>query len=238
MTRVDPVETRSTIASARPSRGATSTAPEIGMMSTSMPSLGEEAAGRVRVRGRDAQARKVLDRLVRGVVRDGRREPAAAVAEVADARQLRAGLGEQVDAGHPEVGDPVADELDDVVGPHEQDVEVEVLDARHEAAVVLVEDQPGIVEQPQRRLDQPALVGDGEAEALAHRVAAAGRGAGLERSSLSSIAGSRLRRGCSHDAIRVIVAVLAPSRGRSRRSACPRPAAEPPPSAGPCREAR
>ena len=33
---VEPVETRSTIASARPSRGATSTAPEIGMISTGM----------------------------------------------------------------------------------------------------------------------------------------------------------------------------------------------------------
>ena len=36
MTSVDPVDTRSTIASARPSRGATSTAPEIGMTSTAI----------------------------------------------------------------------------------------------------------------------------------------------------------------------------------------------------------
>ena len=34
---VEPVETRSTIASARPSRGATSTAPESGTTSTAMP---------------------------------------------------------------------------------------------------------------------------------------------------------------------------------------------------------
>ena len=59
--------------------------------------LGEEAAGGVRVGRRDAQAGQVLDRLVRRVGRDRGREPAAAVAERADARQLRAGLGEEVD---------------------------------------------------------------------------------------------------------------------------------------------
>ena len=153
------------MASARPSRGATSTAPEIGMMSTGMPLALEEAAGGVRVGRGDAEAGEVLDRLVGRVVRDGGGQPAAAVAELADPGQLGAGLGQEVDAGDPEVGDAVADELDDVVGADEQDVEVVVLDARDEAAVVLLEDEAGIVEQPQGRLDQPALVRDGEAEA-------------------------------------------------------------------------
>ena len=81
ITSVEPVETRSTMPSARPSRGATSTAPEIGMISTAMPAPVEEAARRVRVGGGDAQAGQVLDGLVRRVVRDGGGEPAAAVAE-------------------------------------------------------------------------------------------------------------------------------------------------------------
>ena len=129
ITSVEPVETRSTIASARPSRGATSTAPEIGMISTGMPRSVEEPAGGVRVGRRDAQAGEVLDAPVRRVVGDRGREPAPAVAERADPRQLGAGLGEEVDAGDAEVGDAVADELDDVVRPDEQDVEVVVLDA-------------------------------------------------------------------------------------------------------------
>ena len=65
-----------------------------------------------------------------------------------------------------EVGHAVADELDDVVRPDEQDVEVEVLDAGDEAPVVLLEDEAGVVEQRERRLDEPALVRDREAEAL------------------------------------------------------------------------
>ena len=191
MTSVEPVETRSTIASASPSRGATSTAPEIGMTSTGMPSLLEEPARGVRVGRRDPQAGQVLDGLLRRVVRDGRGEPAAPVAEVADARQLGAGLGQQVDAGDPEVGDAVADELDDVVRAHEQDVEVEVLDARDEAPVVLLEDEPGVVQQAQGRFDQPALVRDGQPQALAHR----SRPFPRRRWSCRGSRGSRPRRG-------------------------------------------
>ena len=109
------------------------------------------------------------------VGRDGGREPAAAVAELADPRQLGAGLGQQVDAGDAEVGDAVADELDDVVRAHEQDVELEVLDARDEAAVVLLEDEAGVVEQAQGRLDQPALVRDGQPQPAVAVVMAAQR---------------------------------------------------------------
>ena len=67
MTSVEPVDTRSTIASASPSRGATSTAPEIGMISTAMPWSVEEPAGGVRVGRRDAQTGQVLDRSGSGV---------------------------------------------------------------------------------------------------------------------------------------------------------------------------
>ena len=68
----------------------------------------------------------------------------------------------------PEVRDAVADELDDVVRPDEQDVEIEVLDARDEAPVVLLEDEARIVEQPQRRFDEPSLVRDRQSEAFGH----------------------------------------------------------------------
>ena len=134
----------------------------------------EEAAGRVGVGRRDAEAGELLDRRVRRVRRDRGGEAAGAVAERAEAGQLRAGLDEEVDAGHAEVGHAVADELDDVVRPDEQHVEVEVLDAGDEAPVVLVEDQPCVVEQRERRLDEPSLVGDGQTEALSHRSVPAG----------------------------------------------------------------
>ena len=147
MTSVEPVETRSTIASASPRRGATSTAPEIGMMSTAMPALREEPPGAVRVRRRDAQPGEILDRLVGRVGGYGGGEAAPAVPELADARQLGAGLGQEVDARDAQVRHAVADELDDVVRADEEDVEVEVLDARDEAPVVLLEDETGVMEE-------------------------------------------------------------------------------------------
>ena len=131
--------------------------------------LGEVASRGVRVGGRDTQTGEVGDRLVGRVRRDSGCEPAVAVPELADLRQLRAGLGEQVHAGDAEVGDAIADELDDIVGAHEEDVEREVLDTRDEAAVVLLEDQARVVEERQRRLDEAALVGDGEPQPVPHR---------------------------------------------------------------------
>ena len=128
----------------------------------------EEPAGRVRVGRRDPQAGEVLDRPVRAVGRDGGGEPATAVAEVADAGEFGPGLAQQVDAGDAQVGDAVADEFDDVVRPDEQDVEVEVLDARDQASIVLLEDEARIVEQPQRRFDEPALVRDRQSQAFGH----------------------------------------------------------------------
>ena len=134
----------------------------------------EEAARRVRVGGGDAEAGQVLDGLVGRVVRDGGGEPAAAVAERPDLGQLGAGLAQQVDAGDPEVRDAVTDELDDVVRANEQDVELVVLDEGDEAPVVLLEDEAGIVQQAQRRIDEAALVGDREAQATGHRSPATG----------------------------------------------------------------
>ena len=134
----------------------------------------EEPAGRVGMGGRDPMTGEVLDRLVRRVVGDGRREPAPSIAERSDHGQLGAGLVEEIDAGDAEVSHPVADELDHVVGPDEQDVEVVVLDQRDQASIVLLEHQAGVMQQPQRRFDEPALVGDGEAQAAGHRSPATG----------------------------------------------------------------
>ena len=157
------------MASASPRRGATSTAPEIGMTSIAMPRSREEPASDVGVGRGDSDAGQVLEGLVRRVCGGRGGEPAAAVAEVADAGQFGAGLGEQVDARDADVGNAVADEFDDVVRPHEQDVEVEVLDARDQAAVVLLEDEARVMKQGERRLDQAPLVGDGQSEAVVRR---------------------------------------------------------------------
>ncbi len=134
----------------------------------------EEATGRVGVGGGDAQAAQVFDGPVRRVVGNGGGQAAAPVPELADPWQLGAGLREEVDAGDAEVRHAVADELDDVVRADEQDVEVVVLDAGHEAAVVLVEHESGIVKEPKGGFDHPPLVRDGEPEALPHRSAAVG----------------------------------------------------------------
>ena len=124
--------------------------------------------------GRDAQAGEVVDRGQLRVVGDGGGKTAAAEAEGPDLRQVGAGLAQEVEAGDPEVRDAVAHELDDVVGPDEQDVEIVVLDQGDQASVVLLEHQAGVVQQPQRRFDEPALVGDREAQSAGHRSTATG----------------------------------------------------------------
>src|SRR4029079_18660402 len=89
-----------------------------------------------------------------------------AVAERARALQLGARLGEEVLARDAEIGDAVTDELDHVVRPDEEDVEIEVPNASDQAPLVLLEDEPRVAQQLDRRLEQPALVGHGEAQAL------------------------------------------------------------------------
>ncbi len=157
------------MASASPSRGATSTAPDSEMTSTGMPwsakkrrvTLGCEVAIRTPARSAIASYGESA-----GV---GRHEAAAPVAQLAEHRKIDAALGQDVAARDARVGDAVVDELDDVAGPHEQDVERVVLDACDEAAVVLLEDEAGIVEQAQGGLEEAALVRDGETETLPHR---------------------------------------------------------------------
>ena len=135
------------------------------MTSTAIRPFCEEAAGGVRVGGRDAQAGQILDRLVRRSPSGRRRRAGTGHSRASRRRGSSAPVSARRSiAGDAEVGHAVADELDDVVRADEEDVEVEVLDARDEAAVVLLEDEAGVVEQRERRLDEPALVRDRQAE--------------------------------------------------------------------------
>ena len=98
MTSVEPVETRSTIALGEPEPRRDLDGAGDRDDVDGDPALLEEPARGVRVGGRDPQAGEVLDRLLRGVVGDRGGEPAPPVAELADARQLGAGLAQEVDA--------------------------------------------------------------------------------------------------------------------------------------------
>ena len=199
MTSVEPVETRSTIASARPEPGRDLDG------AGDRDDLDRDAAAPRRTGGRCSGGRwrragpaRSVDRPVRRVVGDGGRKPAAAIAELANPRQLRAGLADQVVAGDAEVGDAVTDELDDVVGPDEQDVEVVVLDLRHEAAVVLVEDQAGVVEQARVGSTSRPLFGMARRRRRVIDRPRQGRGstrARRRRRACRASAGSRPRRG-------------------------------------------
>ena len=81
---VEPVETRSTTASERPSRGAASTEPEIVTSSASTPIGRRARPRRDRVRGCDAQPGEVGERLLRRPVRHRRLERAAGEAELGE----------------------------------------------------------------------------------------------------------------------------------------------------------
>ena len=172
--------------------------------------LGEEAAASSAGGPSRPAGRRGPRRPGRASRRDRDREPAAAVAERPDDGSSAPVSRQEIEAGDAEIRDAVADELDDVVGPDEEDVEVEVLDPRDEAPVVLLEDQAGIVEERERRLDEAALVRDRRGGGGPSSLGPAGTGSFRLRLARSSASGSRPRRGCSHEAMRVIVAVLAP----------------------------
>ena len=176
--------------------------------------LAEEPAGGVRVGGGEAEVAQVLDRPGLRVVRDGGFEPAAAVAELGEDRQLGAGLQQQVRAGDAQVRDAVADELDDVLGPDEQDVQREVLDVADERSGVVLEHQAGVTEEVQRGLDEATLVGHREAETRGVHGQCSSAAVGYGRSLPPAARWSASRYPpvpwLSHWAMRVTVAVLAP----------------------------
>ena len=122
------------------------------------------------MRGRDSKASQVLGGAERRVVWDRESEAAPAVAQVMDLRHLRSRLGDEVQPGDPKLGNAVAHELDDVVCAHEQDVQVEVLNSCDERPLAGLEDEPGVAQQADGRLDQSALVRNGKTQAAGHRV--------------------------------------------------------------------
>ena len=123
MMSVEPLETRSTMPSARPMPGATSTAPLMVTMSTSTPSFANDVAAAARMAGGQSPSGKVREGLHRRGVRHGRLQAAVAVAQLGQHLQLHAALDEQVGARDAQVGHAVGHELHDVVRAHEEDVE-------------------------------------------------------------------------------------------------------------------
>ena len=94
MRSVLPDETRSTIASASPSRGATSTEP---VMSTSSTGDRHQLARQARVHGRDGRALEILELAYARLRGHGRLEPARAEAELQQLVDVGAALAHEVE---------------------------------------------------------------------------------------------------------------------------------------------
>ena len=159
---VEPVETRSTIASASPSRGAASTEPETGTSEHSTPALGEQALRRDRIGRRDPEPGELGDVLLGRVDRHRRVERAAGEAELRERDDLRLGLGDEVRAGDPDVHDAVLGVLRDVARADEQQVDGRVRARDDQRALGHLEGEPGVGAETKRRLRHPPLRGDGE----------------------------------------------------------------------------
>ena len=198
--------------------------PESGITSTGMARSLEPAAGGARVGRRDAEPGEILDAPL-GRHRWAPRPSAGSARSRAERTTGRStsDFGEEVGAGDPQVGDAVADELDDVVRADEEDVEVDVLDPAHEAPIALLEDEARVVQQVRgwARPAGPCWERRGSSAARSRRAPAAPRGSrpppGRPCRGRACLA-PRAGRGSppspwfSHEAIRVIVAVLAPVR--------------------------
>ena len=130
-----PLETRSTIASARPSRGAISTEPVTSTSSGCYSPFEQDLAGEVWVGGRDVQAGELLHRRDRRLLGHRRFEAAPAEAEPQEFGHVRAALAHEVGAGDPAVDDAVLHVLGDVRGAHEQHVDRRVAARERERAL-------------------------------------------------------------------------------------------------------
>ena len=170
---VAPVETRSQMKRAMPSRGASSTAPRIVDDLGLDPALVEEAAEQARIAGRDAlpgqhRGREEVEAFGRGEL-----EAAAAEAEPRHFLEARSRLAEGIFLEHvlpddAEFAHAVADEGRDVVVADEHQVEREIFGARGERVLAAVADpEPGILEQLPASVGQAARLLDGDVEAAA-----------------------------------------------------------------------
>jgi hypothetical protein len=109
------------------------------------------------VRSRNTQPGKVGELLLRGGRRHCRFERAAGEPELGQLGDVRAGLGDEVCAGDPDVDDAVLDVLGDVVRPDEQEVDRRV-PARHvQCTLPELELKTGGVEQVERGLCHASL---------------------------------------------------------------------------------
>ena len=164
MRSVFPDETRSTIASASPSRGAISTEP---VTSTSSTVDRQQLAREPREDRRDRRAGEILEPLVARLLGHGRLEPARAEAELEQLVDARAALADEVQARDPAVDDAVLHVLGDVGRADEQHVDRRVPARERERALArLLGAEPGVLEQRDRRLAQPPLDRDGDRQAV------------------------------------------------------------------------
>ena len=164
MRSVFPDETRSTIPSASPSRGAISTEP---VTSTSSTSTGSSSRVEPRVDGRDRRAGEILERLVARLLGHRGLEPARAEAELEQLLDARAALAHEVLPGDAAVDDAVLHVLRHVGGAHEQHVDRRVAARERERALAgLLGPEAGVLEQGDRRLAQPPLDRDGDRQAV------------------------------------------------------------------------
>ena len=164
MRSVFPDETRSTIPSASPSRGAISTEP---VTSTSSTSTGISSRVRRGIDRRDRRAGEILDPLVGRLGGHGDLEPARAEAELEQLLDARAALAHEVLAGDAAVDDAVLHVLRDVGGAHEQHVDRRVPAGEGKRALAgLLGAEPGVLEQRHGRLAQAALDRDGDRQAV------------------------------------------------------------------------
>ena len=206
MRSVLPLETRSTIASASPSRGASSTEPctstsSIGSGSSSRASRGKLVATRA--------PREIVERLHGRLGRHRGLERARAEAEPRELADVGAALPHDVEAGDAAVDDAVLHVLGDVVGAHEQRLDRRVAAREGERAVARrLGPEPGVVEELDRRLAEPALRRDRDSQELVRR----------RRRSASAYPPSPLR---SHCATRVTVVVEACARRATSRYGSP-----------------
>ena len=167
MRSVFPLETRSTIASASPRRGATSTEPVTSTSSTSTPRSPSSVRASTRVHGRDAEAGEVR-RADSAVDSCGTAASSVQAPKPSRSSSLtRAPRStHEVGAGDAAVDDAVLDVLGDVRGAHEQHLDRRVPARERERPLAgLLGAEAGVLEQRDGRLAQPALRRDRDPQA-------------------------------------------------------------------------
>ena len=121
----------------------------------------------MRIDGRDREPGEILEALVRRLGGHGRLEAARAEAELQHLADPGAALADEVDAGDAAVDDAVLHVLGDVGGADEQHLDRRVAARERERALArLLGAEPGVLEQLERRLAQPALDRHGDFQEL------------------------------------------------------------------------